>query len=408
MKILYVSSAPSKTQFKLVQSQVKTKNINKIYGMPEASYKFHNLILDGLEKNNCEITSIVSRQISYKTHYKIIWRYSEERINKIFYQHLFLINLPVLKQLIACIGLFIVGIKWLIRNKSFEDKAIIIDGAYISFLPVINLMTKIIKCKKNCIVADIYSYMADVCDARKRKTFFHKIIRKYVKKHYQKIDSYIFLTNEMSKLDPFKNKRYMVMEGITSELKDRNENNVNKKEKYVMYAGALKKEYGIERLVKAFHKLKYEDIYLYLFGNGAYVDEIRKMEKIDSRIKYFGKKNIEEIIEYEKNAILLVNPRFTKDEFTKYSFPSKIIEYMSSGTPLLSSRLSGIPNEYYRYIFTIEGDDVDSLVQAFNKILKINKYKLNKIGHEAKKFIIENKNNLIQTKRILDFISNTK
>lgn len=408
MKILYVSSASSETQFKLVQSQVKTKNINKIYGMPEASYKFHNLIIDGLEKNNCEITSIVSRQISFKTHNKIVWKYNEEQRNNILYQHLFLINLPVLKQIIACFGLFIVGIKWLIRNKNFEDKAIIIDGAYITFLPIINLMTKIIKCKKICIVADIYSYMADVCDARKKKTFFHKIIRKYIKKHYQKMDSYIFLTNEMSKLEPFKNKRYMVMEGITSELKDRNENNVNKKEKYVMYAGALKKEYGIERLVKAFHKLKYDDIYLYLFGNGAYVDEIRKMQKKDNRIKYLGKKSIEEILEYEKKATLLVNPRFTKDEFTKYSFPSKIIEYMSSGTPLLSSKLLGIPNEYYRYIYTIEGDDVDSLVDAFNKILKTNQSQLHKKGQEAKKFIIENKNNFIQTKRILDLISDTK
>ena len=404
MKILYVSSAPSKEQFDLIQSQIKIKNINKIYGMPEGSYKFHNLIIDGLEKNNCEITSIVGRQISFKTHNKVFWKYKEEKKNKILYQHLFLINLPILKQIIACLGLFVLGMKWLIKNKNIESKGIIIDGAYITFLPIINLITKIIKCQKVCIVADIYSYMADVLDSRKKKTFFYKIIGKLIKKHYQKIDSYIFLTKDMSKLEPFKNKKFIVMEGIAEENYESQKTTINKKEKYIMYAGALKKEYGVQRLVEAFHKLKYDDINLYLFGNGEYVDEIKKIEKKDNRIKYLGKKNIEEIIKYEKQAMLLVNPRFVSDEFTKYSFPSKIIEYMSSGTPLLSSKLLGIPNEYYKYIYTIEGESTEDLFNSLNKILEIKQSELYKKGQEAQKFIIENKNNIIQTKRILNLM----
>lgn len=408
MKILYVSSAPSSEQFELIQSRVKIKNINKIYGMPEASYKFHNLIIDGLEKNDCEITSIVGRQISFKTHNKIFWRYNEEHKKNILYQHLFLINLPIIKQIIACFGLFASGMKWLIKNRKEENKCIIIDGAYVTFLPIVNLITKIIKCKKVCIVADIYSYMADVCDARKKKNFIHKIIGNFIKKHYKKIDSYIFLTEEMSKLEPFKNKKYMIMEGITEEIKVNKQTSIKKNEKYIMYAGALKKEYGVQRLVEAFHKLEVDDIYLYLFGNGAYVEEIQKIQKKDKRIKYLGKKKIEEILEYEKKAMLLVNPRFVRDEFTKYSFPSKIIEYMSSGTPLLSAKLLGIPNEYYKYIYTIDGDSTDDLVDSLNKILKIPQSELHKKGREAQKFIIENKNNIIQTKRILNLISNIK
>ena len=46
-----------------------------------------------------------------------------------------------------------------------------------------------------------------------------------------------------------------------------------------------------------------------------------------------------------------------------------MIEYMCSGTPFLSSKLEGIPIEYYDYIYTIDQLSKDSVANKFREIL---------------------------------------
>ena len=52
----------------------------------------------------------------------------------------------------------------------------------------------------------------------------------------------------------------------------------------------------------------------------------------------------DEIVRLQCEATLLVNPRPSDKEFCKYSFPSKTIEYMASGTPVLMTKLPGVPD----------------------------------------------------------------
>ena len=59
----------------------------------------------------------------------------------------------------------------------------------------------------------------------------------------------------------------------------------------------------------------------------------------DKRIHFGGVIPLSEVIEKEIQATILINPRPVDQEFTKYSFPSKIMEYMSSGTPVLTTKL---------------------------------------------------------------------
>ena len=116
-----------------------------------------------------------------------------------------------------------------------------------------------------------------------------------------------------------------------------------------MYAGGVYEKYGLKTLVDAFIKLKRKDIDLYIFGEGSFVNEIIKLSKHHNNIYYKGCVSTEEIVKYEKKALLLVNPRPVNEEFSKYSFPSKTIEYMLSGTPVISTKLPGIPEEYFDY-----------------------------------------------------------
>lgn len=79
-----------------------------------------------------------------------------------------------------------------------------------------------------------------------------------------------------------------------------------------------------------------------------------------------------------KKATLLINPRPSNEEFTKYSFPSKNLEYMASGTPLLATDLPGIPAEYKRYEYIIENENIDGIANMFRYVLNLTDAELRK------------------------------
>lgn len=407
MKILYISSVPSTNEFNNMKRNLKKDIINDNYGMLESSFKFHSLILNGLsqDKNN-EILNLVGRPISSKSHKKIFWKSSFEKQDNLSYYHLFLINYPFLKQIVLALIYFMIILVWLVKNYKNKEKIVLIDGAYISIVPVLVFLTSIIKSKKIAMVCDVYEYMAKVKDARNKEKGIHHIIRKYINKKYKKMDGFIFLTDKMSNVVNPANKPFIVMEGLVDKNMQTRENSLENKykEQVIIYAGSLRIQYGIKVLVEGFMEYKNKHAQLWIYGNGDYVEELKKQIKKDCRIKYFGIKSNSEVINSEIKGTILVNPRPINQEFTKYSFPSKNMEYMVSGTPILTTKLPGMPKEYYNYIYVIEKDGKEGITDSLNKVLSLSKQELHEKGLEAKEFVLREKNNLVQAKRIVVFI----
>jgi len=290
MEILYISSTPSKKQFDFMKKQLRPNIDNTKYGMQESGYKFHHLILDGIasDKNN-NIYSLIGRPTSLKVHHGIVWKESVEKEKNITYYHIGFLNIPILKNIIVAFKYFLKTLKWLKKHKN-DEKCIIIDASYVTVLPFINIVTKIKKCKKVAIVCDIYEYMADVRDSREVSSKLHKIVSKIMKKQYEQIDGFVFLTEAMNDVLNKKNKPYIVMEGlvdINMNISDNNLKNKNVKD-VVMYAGAIREKYGLKKLINGYHKYDNENSELWIYGSGDFVPEVKKMSDIDNRIKYFG------------------------------------------------------------------------------------------------------------------------
>ena len=58
--------------------------------------------------------------------------------------------------------------------------------------------------------------------------------------------------------------------------------------------------------------------------------------------------------EYISSAAVLVNPRPNNEEYTKYSFPSKDIEYLLSGKPTVAFLLDGMPKCYQDFLYVVD------------------------------------------------------
>ncbi len=223
-------------------------------------------------------------------------------------------------------------------------------------------------------------------------------------RYQDKFDGYVYLTKAMSeKVAP--EKPYTVVEGIlNSEVASDVEQEKKASNRAIMYAGQLHEKYGIIHLLDAFERLHLSDTELWLFGTGTAVPEIQKRAAGNPKICYFGRVSREEILKREVQATLLINPRSTKDEFTKYSFPSKTIEYMYSGTPLLTTRLEGIPTEYFDYVFSAEDNTTPFLDAAIQEALSLSDDELKEKGRRARQFVLEEKNSEKQSEKIIRFI----
>ena len=156
-------------------------------------------------------------------------------------------------------------------------------------------------------------------------------------------------------------------------------------------------------MVEAVKTLDSEDIRLVLYGDGPMVEALKK-EK-DTRIEYRGVAANHEIVEAETKATLLVNPRPTHESFTFYSFPSKNMEYMISGTPVLTTCLPGMPVEYHPYVYLFEEESISGYARKIAEVLKLGRVELHRKGFEAKQFVLENKNEIRQAERVLDLLN---
>lgn len=316
-------------------------------------------------------------------------------------------NLPILKQLTRRADAVRVLKKW---GKAHPG------GTVVTYSVPPFMAGDVIRCAKKyslVSVAMIPDLPRDMYVNEKDGAFIGWLRKKYLRSALEaqgEYDGYIYLTDAMhSVIAP--QRPYIVVEGI-ADVSGVTRRRADEKSPTpaVMYAGMLHEKYGILNLADAFEELCREgiDCELWLFGDGTAADEIKKRAAVNKRIRYFGTLSRNEILEYEKKATLLVNPRDPREEFTKYSFPSKTTEYMLSGTPLLTTRLGGIPDEYLKYVFSAYDNSVPCLLEAMRAALSLSPDELIRMGAAAQDFIIREKDPQSQGKKIKNFLCEVK
>ena len=173
-------------------------------------------------------------------------------------------------------------------------------------------------------------------------------------------DSFVFLTEAMK--DLFDPKPYTVMEGFlpTSQFDYSN----TRVPKSVLYTGSLNRAYGFGTLLDAFMSIPDPDAQLWICGVGDMEEAVKHAAKKDPRIQFKGFLPKKEVSALQTQCDVLVNPRTDEGEYTKYSFPSKTMEYLLSGSKVVMYRLPGIGDAYYRFIRTVDEPGAEAMAKA--------------------------------------------
>lgn len=222
------------------------------------------------------------------------------------------------------------------------------------------------------------------------------------------VDSYIYLTEEMHNVIG-QDCAYIVQEAIYTPvekmpLKDFLADKFEDHFTY-LYCGKVNQENGIDRLIVAFMNLEYQDIRLMICGTGELLKKMQEITSGDERIIFTGQLDHENVIALEQHATVLVNPRYTDGENTAYSFPSKLIEYLASGRPVISSRLEGIPRDYDPHLLYIRDNSVKAVEKALRYAYAVDRDELDTIGKRGREFVERNKSSKVQGRKLYEHLT---
>lgn len=316
----------------------------------------------------------------------------------------FFINFPVIKSIILTFGAFYRSILWGVNLSSKRNAVVFIDNYQLPYLIVGFLIKLIFNIPNICVITDPPNMTYKLASDPIVKKMFRGLNGSITKFLFNRLDGAICLTESISN-DFCPQSLSLIVEAI-------GQGNSNFKSTFgknfkIVYAGGLSTKYGIESLLNAFILLPYEEMELYFFGKGDAVSLIQYFSSFDSRIKYGGFVNNEEILKIQANASLLINPRPTNLPDGHYSFPSKILEYLESGTPSLVTKLAGIPKDYYNFLFFMDEKNIGESIEKVYNIYKNDLDFYVNFGEEAKKFA-DSRGIFNQGIRINNFIDEVK
>ena len=312
------------------------------------------------------------------------------------------LNLTVLKCYSIYYSIKKEASKWMEANKE-EDKVIVVYSLIPSYLEAaIKLKKAYPKTKVCCIVLDLPEYFGDQTSLL-YKLWGQRSSRK-VYSLVPDIDMFVLLTKDMAERLKVGNRPWMLMEGIYNPI---NVEQKLKMSKTILYTGKLDARFGIRELIEAFHLIEDPDFSLWICGDGSERPYVERESLKDKRIKYKGLLKQQEVFELQRSASLLINPRKGNEEYTKYSFPSKTMEYMASGTPTIMYPLPGMPADYVPYLIIVPDDTIETLRDVLLEYGNKPQDELEVIGQRARQFILREKTSSRQIERFVKFVSDS-
>jgi glycosyltransferase involved in cell wall biosynthesis len=331
-----------------------------------------------------------------------IYLFNNKRFN-----HIHSTNYPIARDIFKNIYFFIYLMRWSRKNKIHKRKIILLNSSLGNCLMII--ITKII------YNTQIFSLTIDTPFPNiKSKNVFYRLYLICTFKLGHNLLKYfngIIVLNEnvISSLKlkiPFLVSKVGYSEDLYNNFikvnKCKNKHGIKK----ILFAGTLIDYNGIIEMIEGFILINRPEWELHIYGYGNLEKVVRKLAKKNKNVFFHGAIDNITLLTYMQAADLLINPRLTYNSVNDFGFPSKLIEYMMSGIPVLTTDFNSLPSKYKEFLHLIEEETAEGIKLGIEKAFKIDQYILDKMSFNGADFIRNNNNWNNIARDILKFIDN--
>ena len=362
MKIIYFTTAQEENDFRSFINDWKIS-------LNPSNQNFHNKLIRALAINNeVHVISVppFSRsnmhvrklEKAVKTEGNITWHYVKRSGNKI------LRTLTTTSQMMSAL-----------RSIDVKDSIFITDTINRA---IVNAVFKIKKKYKRPTLGVCTDSPSNISGTKRSYTLF-------LLKHTKDYDGYLSLTDGLNGLFNPNGKPSYIFEGLVEDKKVKAK---EAKKPYIFFGGALMEKYGVYNLIEAFKQINNKNLELLICGHHGDSRALKEASKGNNNIKFLGLLPVAEVLEYEKSALCLVNPRPFSEDLDRFSIPSKTLEYMAMGRPVISVRNTILMNKFPEEIIWIPSAKVEDIKQGLQKVFDMTEVERENFGEEAKNRVL--------------------
>lgn len=141
----------------------------------------------------------------------------------------------------------------------------------------------------------------------------------------------------------------------------------------VMFAGHFDSVRGIDMFLDVVPQIDSENVAFWISGTGRDDEKRRVRERVrqlnDDRVTYFGTLPWEEYRARVVSADILVNFQSPDEPISTYTFPSKLLDFMSAGRVVVSTDMSDLAEELSDEI-VVDGTRIESIVFTLSETIE--------------------------------------
>lgn len=296
--------------------------------------------------------------------------------------------------------------KAIYQNRVSSSFHIVTTGYYPIEIAVVIILAKVLNCKS-------FGY---VYDTHRQATEKMPLIKKVIANIYfnfgfywvKKSSALLVLNESFIKKSLINTPYFKTKIGVNYWLSGRESEGAktarrpNTDKPIIIFAGTMNRENGVNLLIDFVNENKNIQCELHFYGDGEEASSVQALEIIDARVRYFGRVSEGLLEEKLVSADFLINLRDPAGLSVDYSFPSKLIKFMSTGTPVISNRFPGLDDCYAGHLYLIDDFNAKSFSRMVTSLLKND---LNRdVGDTAKDFVAkENDWNSI-AEQVIEFL----
>ena len=173
------------------------------------------------------------------------------------------------------------------------------------------------------------------------------------------------------------------------------------------YAGAMAEVAGAGLFLEAIQQIQDPAYRFWFSGRGPLDATIHQAAEQDSRITHWGFVSREKYHELLYSATILINPRLSSLPENRYNFPSKLMEYMAVGRPIISTSTADVAEYYADALVLLDDETPERLAELIQRVCTMPPDEHHTLGQRARHYA-ESATWEAQARLILDFMTSLK